>query len=190
MKGAFAWCAILGLVLFAGCGSANKVNTARTDPLAPNTLYPLKVGAVWSYDVDTGVGLNTLAISRVLSVRGQRVEVGSGGAPIAYEVSSTGIRRPGEQTWVLKVPIKPGARWRSPVGEAQVLSVDAKIETLAGTFAHCVHVVEHSEDRARRVETIYCPNVGPVYIDSHMKLKIAASQTRVTARLLGYKIEP
>jgi len=118
------------------------------------------------------------------------VQVGSGGAPISYEVSSEGIRRPGEQTWVLKAPIKRGARWDSPVGEAQILSTDATIETLAGTFAHCVRVQEHSEDRARRVETIYCPNIGPVYIDSRMELKVAASQTRVTARLLGYKIEP
>ena len=187
MKLKFVWVVSLGVVFCGACGSANGAKPTSTDQLAPNRLYPLKVGAVWSYNVDTGVGLNTLAISRVLSVRGQRVEVGSGGAPIAYEVSSEGIRRQDDRTWVLKAPIRSGARWQSPVGEARVLSTEATIETPAGSFTHCVRVEEQSEDRSRRVETIYCPNVGPVYIDSHMELKVAATQTRVSARLLGYK---
>jgi hypothetical protein len=173
-------------VISTACTGTPRATTALPKEHPLLTLYPLTPGAVWSYDVDTGVGLNTLAISRVISVRGSRVEVGTGSTPIVYEVTSEGIRRQESRGWVLKSPIEKGASWNSDIGHARVVSTQRTVNTPMGRFVHCVHVMERSENQGRQVDTVYCPQVGPVFIDSQMDMKISGRRTRVSARLLGY----
>ncbi|QQR91139.1 MAG: hypothetical protein IPJ88_05240 [Myxococcales bacterium] len=178
----------IGLLMIAGlgCGGAQP-HEPQVDRLSPSVLFPMKQGYVWSYDVDTGEGLNTLAISRVLSVRAGRVEMSTGGSEaMVYQTGRDGISRGDDDTWVLKAPIKKDARWKSPVGQAIVLSTDEKVSTKAGEFKDCVRIQEQSEDASRQVDTVYCPEVGPVLIDSRMTLKLAGGQSQVVARLLGY----
>lgn len=178
------------VLLAAACGGGQTHDTHGTNPLAPLQLYPLKSKAAWSYDIDTGLGMNTLAISRVTSIRGKLVEVSSGGEPIVYEISEEGIRRPADDTWLLKAPVQDGAQWKSAVGTATVVSLDASIQTPARQFHHCVRIEENNDEKTRVVRTIYCPQIGPVYIDSQMHMQVSGHDTRVVARLLGSSTLP
>ncbi|MCB9666502.1 MAG: hypothetical protein H6715_00040 [Myxococcales bacterium] len=174
------------VVIGTACGASKPPTQSTPTKITAAILYPLRLGSVWSYDVDTGVGLNTLAISRVVGVHGTRAEVGAGSTPVAYEVTNAGIWRADGTGWLLRNPIVRGATWQSPIGRAKVLSMWRSIDTPAGRFAHCTQVRETSADLSRRVDTIYCPTVGPVFIDSQMEMKISGQSTRVTARLLGF----
>jgi hypothetical protein len=68
--------ATLALGFLSACGGAQP-KAATQGPLDVNRLYPMRPGSVWTYDVDTGQGLPTLAITRVLGSDGVRTEVSS-----------------------------------------------------------------------------------------------------------------
>lgn len=180
------------VVVAAGCGGARTApdHADDRDPLAPRSLYPLAAGRVWSYDVDTGDGLSTLAITRVVSVRGPRVEVSSGSDPVVYEVGPEGIAYPGRDAWLLRAPIAEGATWPGRAGRrATVTDVDATIEVPAGRFRGCVVVAEADPATGRRIRTTYCPFVGPVEVRSELTLDVAGGVQRATARLLGTNVD-
>lgn len=181
---------VLLLTFAAACGGAPATGAAaKRDPLAPTTLYPLVAGAAWSYDVDTGQELPTLAITKVTNILGSRVEVSSGSEPVAYEVSEEGIFRPGSKTWLLKAPIAVGANWPSSSGmTATVTSITEVVDVPAGHFTACVRVEERGGDRGQVVTTVYCPEVGPVALDSQMNLTVAAENAHVAAKLRGYTL--
>lgn len=179
------------LLLAVGCGGGSPPATTRVDdPLAPARLYPLGRGFVWSYDVDTGTELSTLAISRVVRAEGDRFDVSSGGDPIAYERRPEGIFRPNDQVWLLKGPIRVGAEWTAAGGrQARVTSVSERLSTPAGDFSGCVEVRETGGADGREVATTYCPDVGPVMVDASMRSELTGATARVVARLRGYSLE-
>ena len=76
--------AATALTLLAACGGAQPA-PAVSSPLEVSRLYPMRPGSVWTYDVDTGQGLPTLAITRVTSSDGKRSEVSSGADPIVHD---------------------------------------------------------------------------------------------------------
>lgn len=177
------------LPMLAACGGAPTTAGKKHDPLAPSTLYPLVSGAAWSYDVDTGEELPTLAITKVTNVVGPRVEVSSGSEPVAYEVRDEGIWKPTSETWLLHAPIRVGASWPSSGGmTATVTSTTETVDVPAGHFTACVRVEERGGDRGQVVTTVYCPEVGPVALDSQMNLTTAEGGAHVSARLRGYVI--
>ena len=69
------------------------------------------------------------------------------------------------------------------VGEA---GAEVAIETGAGRFSGCVRVVEEGAPSGAVVRTTYCPDVGPVEVESRIVLDHGAVQ--VIARLRGYRI--
>ena len=176
----------LCLLLVVGCGGAPRA------PDGPRTLhaadlYPLSEGSAWSYDVDTGDGDSVLAISRVTRVTGRVVEVATGAGAIRYELRPEGVYRAGKGSWLLHDPIETGARWSSGTGvTAHIDSVSVLIETQAGRFEGCVRVNETGADSGQTVQTVYCPDVGPVEVVSEMFVR--DQQIRVVARLRGYQI--
>jgi hypothetical protein len=173
--------------LLGACGaSGSDQPTDSRNRLDPRRLYPLGPGFVWTYDVDTGTGLNTLAISRVVSHSGTRFEVSNGSDPIPYEVrGAEGIWRADKRVWLLHAPIQQGASWESALGgRAEVTDVHASVETVEGTFRECVRVRETGEER--EVQSVFCPDVGLVYLESIQQLPIPGSNVRAIARLRGH----
>ena len=179
------------LPVVAGCGAA-PAEPVLTDAerLAPERLYPLEEGNVWSYNVDTGEAVPTLAISRVVARLGERVEVSSNDQPPqVYELRAQGIYRPALEVWLLRVPIREGETWPSARGmTARVVSTAVQVETEAGAFRGCVQVDESGGEEPRSVRTTYCPEVGPVAIESSMQLEVTEAPVRVSAKLLGYSL--
>lgn len=177
---------LLGLSL-AGCHHAGAAAGSDDSRLAIDRLYPLRAGSVWTYDVETGDGPPTLAITRVTSSEGGRIEVSSGGAPIRYEQRADGLFRSDRGVYVLKLPVRAGERWEAGQGAtAEVIAVDRSLSTPAGEFSGCVEVRESGGPTPKVVRTVFCPDVGPVELESSMPLAVSGASARVVGRLRGY----
>jgi hypothetical protein len=179
--------ACASFLVLSGCGAAAS-RPAGLDPnrLAPTSLYPLHEGYVWSYNVDTGTGVNTFAVSRVTRASGTTFAVSNGGDEIVYEVRDDGIFRPQTGTYLLKAPIDVGASWSAPGGAtARVTSVTERIEVPAGSFEGCVEVVEDGGEAQRRIRTVYCAGAGPAVVESTQTLEISHQSIAVRGVLLG-----
>lgn len=185
----------LGLVtamIVGACGGAGGPgpDAPGLDPRSPLALYPLEAGRVWSYNVDTGEGTPTLAITRVLAVRGDRVEVSSGGDPVVYLVDDGDIRYGGVGGWLLRAPVEQGASWDGRGGRAARVVADGEtVEVPAGVFDDCVTVEERDDETGRRIATTYCPGVGPVRVDAEVALEVSGGVQRARAVLLGTNVE-
>lgn len=182
---------LASLVLsFVSCGGTQSGLARPTgDVHAPSRLYPLGLGYVWSYKIDTGTNLDSLVVMRVVRAEGVHFEVspGGGGSPSIYERRPDGLFRPGSSTWLLHAPIVLGATWPSTSGmTATVTSVTARASTGAGDFDHCVEVTEAGGEAGRVTRTVYCPDVGPVLIDTSVALTVRETALHVIAKLQGF----
>lgn len=173
------------LLSTAGCASAPKV--APITQLTVDRLYPLRPGSIWTYDVDTGEGVPTLAITRVLSKQGDKVEVSSGSEPVIYEVRPDGLYRPDIASYVLHAPIEKGASWAGSNGaSARITDTQKTVVAPAGDFQGCIEVLETGGASQKRVRTVFCPDVGPVEIESSLQMSLTGNTAKVTAKLRGY----
>lgn len=179
--------ALLALAVTSCGGSQSVAAPADKAELVPADFYPLKVGNVWSYDVDSGDETPTLAITKVERVDGSLVELRTNRAQaVRYELRPEGISA-GDRVWLLRAPIRTGSEWQSRGGRvAMVGSTTETITTEAGTFSPCVRVHERGGELELDVTTVYCKDVGPVYVQSTMTTK--RGSVSVTARLRGYSL--
>jgi hypothetical protein len=182
---------LASLVLaLASCGGAQTGPARPTgDVHAPNRLYPLGLGYVWSYKIDTGTNLDSLVVMRVMRADDGHFEVspGGGGTPSIYERRPEGLFRPGSGTWLLRAPITLGATWPSTSGmTATVTSVTARASTGAGDFENCVEVSEAGGEAGRLTRTVYCTDVGPVLIDTSLEMTVRETALHVIAKLQGF----
>lgn len=196
MTRAYITCVFLAL---AACGGAQEAGDGD-EAIDPARLYPLSEGNVWTYDVDTGVDLSALGISRVVDVQGSRVTVENNGSSqdaIVYELRPEGIFRVASETWLLRRPIEVGATWPATGGrEARVTAIDESVEVGAGTFEGCVVVVESEpggegaspSGTGQRVETVYCPDVGPVIVDTQIATEISGQTVTVRGELRAHML--
>lgn len=178
------------LLLLAACSrSGGKGN--NDDRLSVDRLYPLRQDAVWSYDVDTGEGLPILAITRVTKVEAQRVEMSvAGRQSISYERRDEGLYRPDCETFVLQAPVRAGESWHAcGKATAEVRSVQKDVSTPAGEFHGCAEIVETGGNGGKMTRTVYCPDVGPVEVESTMPVPGGGGEVaRVIARLRGFDL--
>ena len=176
---------ILGLTYLAACGGAAP--RAQPDaPLQVERLYPLRAGSIWTYDVDTGDGVPVLAITRVLSATPERIEVSSGSDPLLYQQRPDGLYRVDLGIYVLRGPIQKGTRWEQNGAQAEITDVGKSVSTQAGDFRGCVEVLEQGGPSDKHVRTVFCPDVGPVEIESTVNIQLTGKSARVLARLRGY----
>jgi hypothetical protein len=179
----------LCLVLLAACHRSHG-NANTNDRLSPERLYPLRQGAVWSYDVDTGAGLPILAITRVIKAEDKHVEIAVGREPIVYERRVEGLFRPDRDAYVLLAPIRTGETWDAGGGaRAEVRTVEKDVTTPAGEFHGCAEIVESGGSGGKVTRTVFCPDVGPVEVESSMPMPQAGGEiARVVARLRGFDL--
>lgn len=171
-----------------GCGASSPSPESLNNRLDPHNLYPMEKGNAWSYEIDTGDGEKALAIHRVVLQENDQVQVLAGNTIHHYRISAEGIYRTGNSVWLLKAPIEVGAHWPSSSGmEAQVSSVNSEVDTLAGKFKNCVEIQESGGEVQRRIITVYCPSIGPVYVESSLNVK--GKDIQVVGRLKGYQVQ-
>jgi hypothetical protein len=178
---------IASALLVVACGGTQTTESGPDPNLhAPNHLYPLGEDYVWSYQVDNGIE-EVLGVATVTAVIGPRIEISAlGGEPFVYEIREGGIYRPASSTWLLKAPVIMGATWEAPSGRtARVTSVSARIEVPAGEFTDCVRIEEDGGEDQKTVVTVYCPGIGPVYVESSMQLTMTEQPPRIIGRLMG-----
>jgi hypothetical protein len=60
------------------------------------------------------------------------------------------------------------------------------VSTVAGEFVGCVEVRESAGAGQKVVRTVFCPDVGPVEVESSLQLAVTGRAARVLARLRGY----
>ncbi len=176
----------LTVCCLTACGSAQPTVAEPTLPKHhPWRLFPLLADTAWAYDVDTGDGDNVLAVTRVIGVTGNQIDVVTGNDDVArYEQREDGIFRLAVGAYLIKAPVAPGATWPSGGDKtATVVAVDVAIETPAGRYNDCVAIEEIGAETTLHIRTVYCPDVGPVEVQSHMLLR--GQDVAVIARLRG-----
>lgn len=180
-----------GIVLFIiclGCGAAAPSTDQSGANPDPRRLYPMKKGNAWSYEVDTGDNQKALTVHRVILVEADQAQIQTGKDVQHYRISDEGVQRLSNSVWLLKAPIEVGAEWPSSSGmTARVSSVNAKVETPAGTFEDCVEIQESGGESGRHITTIYCLGVGPVYLES--RITVQGQQVSVVGRLRGHQVQ-
>lgn len=176
--------------LITACAGA-KPTPMQVAELSPADLYPFETGNAWSYDVDTGEGTTTLAITRVEAFDGRVAEVRTSRTTVRYEVLPDGIRVLPGNGWLLRAPLREGSSWPGPGGrDARLVSTDLSFRTEAGSFGRCVEVSETGGELELEVRTVYCPGVGPVAVDSTMRSRVSDRAVTVSARLRGFEVSP
>jgi len=182
----------LSLSLLAACGPAVQEVRDEGDRFAPDRLYPMAEGNVWTFDVDDGSGENVFHYLRVAVAEGARreVTVPSGDVEV-YEVRPQGIFALAHDSWVLRAPIREGEEWPARSGRvAQVASTSRSLTTEAGEFEGCVLVEEGGGESGLEVSTTYCPDVGPVEIRTRLPLDLSPQPVVITAQLRAFIVEP
>ena len=180
--------AALGAGVVSSCASRPPL-VDREPSFDPLTLYPLREGNAWSYDVDTGDAQTTLAITRVVSVDAQTVRVRTGDSLVEYEVRPEGIYVAEDGAWLLRGPVRRGVTWPARGGRtAEIVAMPEAVETPAGTLRGCVEVLERGGRLDLEIRTIYCEGVGPASVSSTMRSATSNRTLTVTAVLRGYDV--
>lgn len=158
-------------IVLAGCPNTGPT-TPRVEPATARNLYPMAAGYIWTYDIDTGTGMSSLGITRVVDVQGDTVGIAADGGTVhTYELRAEGIWQPASQTWLLRDPIAVGESWPSTNGRtARVESVSETVDVTDGHYEDCVLVLEEGGEAGLHVRTTYCVGVGPVIVESRQEL--------------------
>jgi hypothetical protein len=174
----------VALLLACGCGGAGPASSPDAEP-GVHDFYPLAEGHAWAYDVDTGDGERVLAIIRVERIGEGFAAVRTGDGLRRYALRADGIVREPEGVYLLRAPLRMGQSWPSLGGSTATVAATGLVEdTPAGHFEGCVRVAETGGSRGGRIETTYCPGVGPVRVVSILRLSRAT--VRVEATLRGH----
>ena len=182
-----AWWMAAGLLWLASACASGPTPRPEAAVVTPERLYPLTLGSAWSYDVDAGDGEAVLAITRVVEAGPGYAGVLGGEGVRRYELRPDGVFQGALGGYLLKAPIAANASWDAGRGvTARVAETGVAVETAAGRFSGCVRVVEEGAASGAVVRTTYCPDVGPVEVESRIVLDHGAVQ--VIARLRGYRI--
>ncbi len=188
------------LLSLPACGaSAPEVAEIPVDRTDPAVLYPMRANAQWVYDVDTGGGEPpTLGIFEVVEREGANASIAnnrgmdrngqvSHGDAMGYEVLPEGIRHVASDGWLLRRPIEADAEWTSIGGRtARITNIDATAEVFAGTYEHCVEVTETGDEAGRTIRTVYCPEIGPVIMESSLSTELTMRTVSTRATLRSY----
>lgn len=173
----------------AGCPSTGPT-TPQALPVTALNLYPMAAGYIWTYDIDTGTGMSSLGITRVVDVQGTTVGIAADGGEVhAYERRPEGVYQPASQTWLLRDPIAVGQTWPSTNGRtARIDSVTETVDVTDGHYENCVAVMEEGGEAGLHVRTTYCLGVGPVIVESRQELVTSMTGgLTVTGRLRAHQ---
>jgi hypothetical protein len=149
--------------LVGGCASAQRPAARRAERAAD--WVPLRQGAGWSYDTQTGIGgdavLATLSVVRAEG--GGRFLVRSSNVRTeTWEHRADGVVREGR--YILRDPVREGTRWQGPTGESVIASVAPRREVAGQTYRDVVEVVHTARESGIVTRTWFAAGVGVVEI--------------------------
>lgn len=157
---------LLGLLLAAACLRAPAPEPER---FSPEHFYPLAVGNTWTY---AGSFLGQ-AVEKPVSIVAKVGEFFQDSTGARLRADGLGVRDP--HRYLLQRPLRPGTNWKSVVGVGsvehyEIVGVDQKVATSAGTFEGCVTVRSSNRQSARTElynEITFAPGVGVVRIHTY-----------------------
>jgi hypothetical protein len=142
-----------------------KTEEPSKERLDPVDFFPLISGSTWDYE---GEGNEYASFTReVLFTSGDRAQIreNNGGTSSAavFKTSPDAVTRiffmgeaygednfintePKENIIILKAPLQVGTKWEEPNGTREIVDINAKVDTPAGTFEECIKVKITSED--------------------------------------------
>jgi hypothetical protein len=169
-----ALCFALAASAVACGGSSEEPNAppppAEGPPSEVARYLPLVDNHVFAYRTEDRVKGVTGAL--MLRVRKRAIggaELLGGARPQRIVVDGAGLRREAEGTYLLRGPIAVGTSWRTgSFGSARIDAVERTVKVPAGSFDHCVVVVEERNGGGVRgkISTTFCLDVGIVSIDT------------------------
>lgn len=153
-----------------GSGGTDSTNTGGTAALLPQDLYPLEVGATWTFEVTEPVGQtctpNYESIERTEAIGGRDAFVVghacTSGTEYYLSVQDGELQQWIGDAWVtiLPAPIEQGREWSvTPELSFRWIFV-GPITVPAGTYGNCWG--REALPPSAPSHTIYCPDVGPV----------------------------
>lgn len=169
--------------LVAGCGSSGPGVVpnvwdapAKGDPAASSGLpveryFPMVDGHIYSYRTMAESGDEGLLVARVA-----RLEAGAGELVFPsggkrFEYTPEGVRiasGANAGAFVLKMPLSVGHAWRGEHGgQTRIDATDVALQLPAGDFQGCLRTVEErGGDVTARYVTVFCPDVGVVFLEA------------------------
>ena len=182
--------------LAAGCAHAPAGPIASAAAPRPADFFPLAVGNEWVYvDRSPALPAGGAAPQRVVRI----VERSADGF---FRDSERGELRADadclrdRQRRLLCAPIRAGNGWVSVTGVSateryEIVAVDERVETPAGTFAGCVRVRAHlraGPSAENVLELTYAPGVGPVRIETFAVVE-GKTAAQVRAELKSHSLK-
>lgn len=172
-------------LLALGCAAAQRPAPAR--PTLARDWMPLRTGAAWSYDVQTGIGgdavLSTLAVVRV---DGDRFLVRGGSRTETYQYRPDGVMR--ERDYILKDPVREGTTWTGTDGATYTLGPVEATRSVGGqAFRDVVPVTRSSPTTRITTTTWFAARVGVVEIVARTESS-RGTPIEVRSTIRGYSL--
>ncbi len=158
------------LVLALGCASQAAAPDAPPTQAAARSAVsvylPLPHDFVYSYDTYSEGQLVGALWMHISHPRSGRVDLKMGSRVVHLSIEPEGVRDL-RRGWVLKAPLRVGARFPGASGDVTITRVDVAAETAAGSFKGCLETEESAAqgEALSRVTTLFCPEVGIVRLD-------------------------
>ncbi len=151
---------LAALALLMGCGGATpNVGPAELDRSVAH-YYPLATGNAWAYDVTDGDRERGFMPVTVQAASAGRYELLMAGTEVTYRRRDDGLFDERNGVYVLREPLEVGTTWEARgQRQAEIVDIEARVETPAGTFEHCVQVAERGEGDTS-VDNYFCPGIG------------------------------
>lgn len=177
--------AVIALLLL-GCAAAQRPRAPR-GPATARDFLPLRTGAAWSYDVQTGIGgdtvLSTLAVVRV---DGDRFLVRGGARTETYELRPDGVVREGE--YIVKDPVRVGASWEGRSGATfTVRALEANRRVGEVDYREVVAVERLAPGTRIATTTWFARDLGVVEIRASTQSSLGTTVS-VRSTLRGYTL--
>ncbi len=183
---AILFCTVAVAVMSVGCSGAQRP-AARPVASVARDWIPLRTGAAWSYDTETGLGtgavLNVLAVVRA---DGDRFQVRSGNRTETWEYRPEGVWREGE--FVLRDPVRTGTTWEGRNGGRYEIRATGLRRTVGDQrFAHVVEVQRANPETRIVTTTWFAPFVGVIEIQASTVSSLGTS-TSIRSTLRGFTL--
>ena len=165
----FTLAGTLALTAAMACGGATGSAPTKPgiprDPLAPERYLPLVHDTVFAYETSSeATGERGVLMMAVNRPRPDLAEVKIGGRVQRLDLVSDGIRH-ASGGYLLKSPLAAGSQFRGQFGDVKVTTLERSVEVPAGKFTGCLETVEETRAPvAKRVTTVFCPEVGIVIL--------------------------